>query len=491
MTPTPFQPMRHATDKENLVNNDTSPTSRYDAVVIGAGQGGSPLAIALAEAGMKTAMIERDQVGGTCINVGCTPTKTLVASARIAYTARRASEYGVHVGGVSVDMVAVRGRKQKIVESWRAGGEGRLAAAAGLDLLRGEAAFSGPHSLEVRMTSSNDRNEVRSLVAERIFINVGASPSVPELPGLESVPYLDSTTVMELDVVPEHLLIMGGGYVGVEFGQMFRRFGSEVTLIQRRSALFTREDPDVAEAVAAILREDGVELALETRPVQAATGPDGWVTVTADAPGGPKTYRGSHLLAAVGRTPDTDALNLSAAGIGTDAGGNILVNDRLETGVLGVYAMGDVKGGPAFTHISYDDYRILRTNLLEGGRASTAGRVVPYVVFMDPQLGRVGLSETEARECGLDIRVAKMPMSWVARALEVGEVRGMMKVVVDASTDLILGAAVLGMEGGEIAALLQVAMMGGITASQLRETTFAHPTLAESLNNLFKNWEER
>ncbi len=473
------------------MHSDTPQTSRYDAMVIGAGQGGSPLAIALAGAGMKTAMIERDHVGGTCINVGCTPTKTMAASAHAAHAARRAAEYGVHVGGVSVDMVAVRRRKQEIVESWRAGGEGRLAAAAGLDLLRGQAAFSGPHSLKVRMVSPNGAADIRSLVAERIFINVGARPSVPALPGLESVPYLDSTTVMELDVVPEHLLIVGGGYVGVEFGQMFRRFGSEVTLIQRRDALFSREDPDVAEAVAAILREDGVELSLEARPVQVEAGTDGQVAVTADTPGGPKTYRGSHLLVAAGRTPNTDTLNLSAAGIGTDAGGNIRVNDRLETGVFGVYAMGDAKGGPAFTHISYDDFRILRTNLLEGGKASTADRVVPYVVFIDPQLGRVGLSETEARERGFDIRVAKMPMSWVARALEVGESRGLMKVVVDASTDLILGAAVLGMEGGEIAALLQVAMMGGVTASELRETTFAHPTLAESLNNLFKNWEER
>ena len=470
---------------------DTSHSSRYDAVVIGAGQGGSPLAIALAEAGMKTAVIEREHVGGTCINVGCTPTKTMVASARAAYGARRASEYGVNVSGVSVDMAAVRRRKQEIVESWRAGGEGRLAAAAGLDLLRGEAAFSGPHSLKVRMTSSNYPNAVRSLVAERIFINVGARPSVPALPGLASVPYLDSTSVMELDVVPEHLLVLGGGYVGVEFGQMFRRFGSEVTLIQRRDALLAGEDPDVAEAVAAILRGDGVGLALETRPVQVGTDPDGQVTVTAETPLGRKTFRGSHLLVAAGRVPNTDALNLSAAGIGTDARGNILVNDRLETGVFGVYAMGDVKGGPAFTHISYDDYRILRTNLLEGGTASTRDRLVPYVVFMDPQLGRVGLTETEARERCLDIRVAKMPMSWVARALEVGESRGLMKVVVDAHTDLILGAAVLGMEGGEIAALLQVAMMGGVTASELSETVFAHPTLAESLNNLFKNWEER
>jgi pyruvate/2-oxoglutarate dehydrogenase complex dihydrolipoamide dehydrogenase (E3) component len=388
-------------------------------------------------------------------------------------------------------MRVVRRRKQEIVDSWRAGGENKLAAAPGLDLVRGEAVFSGPHSLEVRMTSPSDGpGAIRSLIAEHIFINTGARPAVPALPGLESVPFLDSTSVMELDVVPEHLLVLGGGYVGVEFGQMFRRFGSDVTIVQRGNALLAREDADVAEAVAAILREDGLELVLEARPVQVETGSDGRFVLTVDTPGGRRAIRGSHLLVAAGRTPNTDRLNLAAAGIEIDAHGNIVVNERLETGVPGVYALGDVKGGPAFTHISYDDFRILRTNLLEGGSASTAGRVVPYVVFMDPQLGRVGMSESEARERGLQIRVAKMPMDWIARALEVGESRGLMKVVVDASTDLILGCAVLGMEGGEIAALLQIAMMGKLRAAELHEAVFAHPTLAESLNNLFGSWVE-
>lgn len=463
-------------------------TSQYDAIVIGSGQGGNPLAIALAKAGRRTAVVERAHVGGTCINVGCTPTKTMVASARAAYMARRASDFGVDAGAVSVDMSAVRRRKQEIVESWRAAGENRLAAAPGLDLLRGEAEFSGPHSLEVRMTSSYGPDVIRSLTAERIFINTGARPAVPVLSGLERVPFLDSTTVMELDIVPEHLLVLGGGYVGVEFGQMFRRFGSEVTIVQRRSALLAREDTDVADAVAAILRDDGVNLAMEARPAHVETGSDGWVTLTVDTPEGRSTIKGSHLLVAAGRTPNTERLNLAAAGIESDAQGNIVVNERLETRVPGVYALGDVKGGPAFTHISYDDFRILRTNLLEGGNASTVGRVVPYVVFMDPQLGRVGLTEAEARKRGLQIRVAKMPMEWIARALEVGESRGLMKVVVDASTDRILGCAVLGIEGGEIAALLQIGMMGNVTAAELREAVFAHPTLAESLNTLFGSW---
>ena len=465
-------------------------TSHYDAVVIGAGQGGKPLAIALAKAGRKTALVEREHVGGTCINVGCTPTKTMVASARVAYMARRASDFGVDVGPVSVNMPAVRRRKREMVESWRAGAESRLAAVPGLDLVRGEAAFSGPRSLEVQMTSIDGPGDVRSLTAEYIFINAGARPAVPALPGLDGVPFLDSTSVMELDIVPEHLLVLGGGYVGVEFGQMFRRFGSEVTIIQRGHALLAREDADVAEAVAAILRDDGLSLALGTRPVQVETGSDGWVTLTVDTSSGRSTVRGSHLLVATGRAPNTDRLNLEAAGIETDAHGYIVVDERLATGAPGVYALGDVKGGPAFTHISYDDFRILRTNLLESGSASTADRVVPYVVYMDPQLGRVGLTESEARERGLQIRVAKMPMDWVARALEVGESRGLMKVVVDASTDRILGCAVLGIEGGEIAALIQIAMMGNVPAAELREAVFAHPTLAESLNNLFGSWVE-
>ncbi len=464
--------------------------ARYDAVVIGSGQGGNPLAVALAKAGWKTAMVEREHVGGTCINVGCTPTKTMVASARVAYTARRAADFGVETGRVGVDMPAVLRRKNEIVASWRKSGEERLAAAPGLDLLRGEASFSGPHAVEVRMNVSDVLGVTRSLEAERIFINVGARPTVPALPGLNTVPYLDSTTVMELDAVPAHLVVLGGGYVGVEFGQMFRRFGSEVTIVQRGSALLAREDPDVSEAVADVLREDGLRLVFEAQATQAEVDSDGWVTLTVDCPEGRQTIRGSHLLVAVGRTLNTDSLNLAAAGIKTDARGAIIVNERLETGVPGVYALGDANGGPAFTHVSYDDFRILRTNLLEGGSASIENRLVPYVVYLDPQLGRVGLSETEARERGIKIRVAKMPMDWVARALEVDESRGLMKAVVDAATDKILGCAVLGIEGGEIASLVQVAMQGGITAAELRETMFAHPTLAESMNNLFGSWEE-
>jgi pyruvate/2-oxoglutarate dehydrogenase complex dihydrolipoamide dehydrogenase (E3) component len=295
---------------------------------------------------------------------------------------------------------------------------------------------------------------------------------------------------MELDEVPKHLLVLGGSYVGLEFAQMFRRFGSAVTVVQRGRRLMSREDTDVAEAVAQIMREDGIEVLLETQTRRAERGDDGEIRLTLSGPEGERTLEGSHLLVAAGRPPNTDKLNLEAAGVQTDRRGQIKVNERLETNVEGVYALGDVKGGPAFTHISYDDFRIIRTNLLQGGDATITDRKVPYTVFIDPQLGRAGLSEQEARERGLNIRVAKMPMSYVARAIEVDETRGFMKAVVDADTDQVLGCAILGVEGGEIAAMLQIAMMGEVPYTTLRDTVFSHPTLSESLNTLFAAIDE-
>jgi pyruvate/2-oxoglutarate dehydrogenase complex dihydrolipoamide dehydrogenase (E3) component len=454
---------------------------QYDAIIIGAGQAGVPLSTAMAKAGWKTAIIERVHVGGTCINEGCTPTKTMVASARVAYLARRAADYGVHTGPVSVDMPVVRKRKRDIVDSFRNGNQRRIERTEGVDLLMGETRFIEPKVVEVRLNNG----EIRTLTAKSIFINAGDRPSKPAIEGLDSVPTLDSTSIMELDVVPEHLLILGGGYVGLEFGQMFRRFGSEVTVVQRGAHLLSREDDDVADEVAKILREDGIEVLLETSPLRAGQALDGSIQLTVRTPGGERTLSGSHLLVAAGRVPNSDWLNLEAAGLQTDKRGNIQVNERLETNVAGIYALGDVKGGPAFTHISYDDFRIIRSNLLEHGNASIHDRLVPYTVFIDPQLGRIGLSESEARSTGRAIRVAKMPMNYVARALEVDESRGFMKAVVDAESGQILGCAVLGIEGGEIMAMLEVAMMGKLPYTVLRDAVFAHPTLAESLNNLF------
>ena len=462
-----------------------TPTTHYDAIVIGAGQAGGPLSTTLARAGWKTALIERVHVGGTCINEGCTPTKTMVASARVAYLTRRGADYGVQTGPVSVDMKKVRQRKRDIVDSFRNGSQRRIEQTEGVDLLIGEAAFTDPKTLEVRLNNG----EARQLTANTILINAGARPAKPSMTGIENVATLDSTSIMELDEVPEHLLVVGGGYIGLEFGQMFRRFGSQITVIQRGANLLAREDSDVAEEVASIMREDGIEVLLETKPVHVEQSSTGTISLTVQTKTGECTLTGSHLLMAAGRVPNTDWLNLEVAGIQTDKRGFIQANERLETNVPGIYALGDIKGGPAFTHISYDDFRIIRTNLLEKGNASIQERLVPYTVFIDPQLGRVGLSETDARAQGRNIQVAKMPMNYVARALEMDEPRGFMKAVVDADTGQILGAAVLGIEGGEIMAILEVAMIGKVPYTVLRDGVFAHPTLAESLNNLFSTLE--
>jgi pyruvate/2-oxoglutarate dehydrogenase complex dihydrolipoamide dehydrogenase (E3) component len=452
----------------------------YDAVVIGAGQGGMPLARALAGAGRKTAIIEREHVGGTCINEGCTPTKTMVASAKVAYVDRRSADYGVHNGPVAVEMPEVRRRKQAVVDDFRNSNERRIEATEGLDLIDGEARFTGPRTLAVQ---TNDGEELE-IGADDIFINVGARPANPPIEGLDDVPALNSTSIMELDELPKHLLVLGGSYVGLEFAQMFRRFGSEVTVVQRSGQLMGREDADIAEAVAGIMREDGIKVLLDTQTLRAAQD-DGKILLTVNTPEGQRTLEGSHLLVAAGRPPNTETLDLDAAGIEKDRRGFIKTNDRLETGVEGVYAIGDVKGGPAFTHISYDDFRIISTNLLEGGSATIADRPVPYTMFIDPQLGRIDLSEQEARDKGRDVLIAKIPMSYVARAIEMGETRGFMKAVINAETGRILGCAVLGVEGGEIMAMIQIAMMGDLPYTALRDAVFAHPTLAESLNTLF------
>ena len=456
----------------------------YDAIVIGTSRGGKFLPIAFAQAGQKVALIECDHLGGVCINVGCTPTKTMVASARVAYLARRGADYGVHTGSVSVDMQAVRQRKQAIVEYSRSNFKNRLSAAQEtthrLDLLRGEAHFLAPKTLEVQLTSG----ETRQITAPLILINTGARPAPLTIKGAEGVPVLNSSSIMELDTLPDHLLVIGGGYVGLEFGQMFRRFGSQVTLIERQPRLLPREDEDVCEAIAELFRQDGITVLTGTTPEQVEQR-DGHLRLTVCTPEGEQQLIGSHLLAAVGRIPNTEALTLEAAGIHQDKRGYIQVNERLETNVPGIYALGDVKGGPAFTHVTYDDFRILRTNLLEQGCASTQDRLVPYTIFIDPELGRVGLSEKEARAQGRQFRVAKLPMTQVARAIETGETRGFMKVIVDAETQQILGCAMLCLEGGELMTIIQTAMMGKLPYTALQEGIFTHPTLAEGLNALF------
>lgn len=456
-------------------------TQHYDAIIIGTGQAGKPLASALAEAGHKTAIIEREHVGGGCVNVGCTPTKTMVASARTAYVARRASDYGVENGSTDVDMETVRQRKRDIVELFRSGVEKSLEETEGVDLIMGEASFVEPKTIQVNLEDGGDLK----LTTDRIFINTGARPSMPPVEGLDEVPTLNSTTIMELDEVPEHLLILGGGYIGLEFGQMFRRFGSDVTIVQRRDQLLPREDEDVAQELADILREDGIEVFLSTEAQSATQTEDGSIQLNVETPDGEQTLEGSHLLVAAGRTPNTDSLDLEAAGIEVDERGFVPVNDKLETDVEGVWALGDVKGGPAFTHVAHDDFRIVEANLLGDGDESVEGRILSYTVYTDPQLGRVGLSAKDAREAGYEVKVAKMPMKYVARAMELDETRGFMKVVIEKNSDRILGCAILGIEGGELMSMIHIAMLGDMPFTTLRDAPFAHPTLAESFNNLF------
>jgi pyruvate/2-oxoglutarate dehydrogenase complex dihydrolipoamide dehydrogenase (E3) component len=405
----------------------------------------------------------------------------MAASARVAYLARRASDYGVETGRVKVNLAQVRERKQKIVERFRNGAEQVLEASANLDVIRGEASFIDARTVKVQGAS----NETLRLSSEKIFINTGAKPVMPPIGGLNRVPSLDSTSIMELEALPKHLLIMGGGYIAIEFGQMFRRYGSQVTIIERGEQLLAREDSDVAEEVYKILREDGIDVRLKARASRVETNEQAEIELTVSGDGGEVTVKGSHLLIATGRRPNVDHLNLGAAGVEVDEKGYVKVNDRLETNVPGIYAIGDIKPGPAFTHISYDDFRIIQANLFQNGNAAIEGRPVPYTIFMDPQLGRVGLTEKEARAQGRSIRVAKLSMANVARGIEFGETRGFMKAIVDAETNQILGCAILGMEGGEVMTVLQIAMMGKLPYTVIRDGVFAHPTLAESLNNLF------
>jgi pyruvate/2-oxoglutarate dehydrogenase complex dihydrolipoamide dehydrogenase (E3) component len=461
-----------------------TPSDQFQAIVIGSGQGGNPLCIALAQAGFRTALVERQFVGGTCINYGCSPTKTMVASARVAYLARRGVDYGVRTGDVRVDMARVRERKRGVVETFRNSRLGSFKNLSNFELIFGDAAFTGPKTLHVRLRDGG----VRELSGEKIFIDAGTRPAVPAIDGLKDAPFLDSTSIMELGTLPEHLIVLGGGYVGLEFGQMFRRFGSRVTIVQAGPQLLKGEDVDVAGAVAQILQQDGVTVLLNAKATS-VTKSGAQIHVTVRVGEESHVVDGSDLLVATGRTPNTDTLNLAAAGVATNKRGFIPVNAKLETNVPGIYAMGDINGGPAFTHISYDDFRILRTNLIEKGNASTEGRLVPYALYIDPQLGRIGLTEEQARAQNKKVRVARMPMTSVARATETSETRGFMKAIVDADNGQILGAAVLGAEGGEIMSMLELAMMGKLSYSALHDAIFAHPTFAESLNNLFLHFD--
>jgi dihydrolipoamide dehydrogenase len=450
--------------------------TRYDAIVIGSGQAGNPLSQKLADHGWTVALIEKEHLGGTCVNTGCTPTKTMVASAQVAHYARHAANWGVHTGAVTVDLAEVVARKELIVNQWRSGIEKKTAARKNLHLYRGAARFVGPHKIRV------NQDEIES---ERIFINTGTRPTIPQIAGLDRIDYLTNASIMELRELPAHLLVIGGGYIGLEFGQMFRRFGSDVTIVHRDDHILPREDADVTEELQKAMEKEGIRFVLGARPTNVDK-QDGQIVLKAETPRGSETVRGSHLLVATGRRPNTDDLGLEATGVQLTPQGFVKVNGRLETTVPGIWALGDVKGGPAFTHISYNDFQIVYANLIEKMNLTTDGRLVPYAVFTDPQIGRVGLTEKEARAAGHKLKIGKIPAAWVARAIERDETAGLMKVVVDADTDKILGAAILSAEGGELVQILGFVMLAGASYKLLKGAVYIHPTLAEGFWTLME-----
>jgi pyruvate/2-oxoglutarate dehydrogenase complex dihydrolipoamide dehydrogenase (E3) component len=451
-------------------------TTAYDAIMIGSGQAGPFLAVRLAQAGRKVLLIEREHLGGTCVNDGCIPTKTLVASARAAHMVARAADYGVVLdGGFRVDMRAVKARKDRVVAQSVDGLTSWLRGTAGLTVLSGHARFTGPHTVEVGGQICE---------APQIFINVGGRPTLPNWPGLDSVPVLTNTSMMALDVLPSHLLVVGGSYIGLEFAQMYRRFGARVTVLEYGDRLIAREDTEVSAEVQAILEREGVQCLLGVRDAQVS--PDGAAGMRVTCTAGAKTHAlvGSHLLAAVGRRPNTDDLGLDRAGIATDARGFITVDDELRTNVPGVWALGDVNGRGAFTHTSYNDHEIVAANLLDGDSRRVSDRITAYALFTDPPLGRVGLTEAEVRASGRPALVGVMPMTRVGRAKERGETQGFMKVLVDAQTERILGAALLCIEGDEIVHSLLDAMAGGLSYKVIQRAVHIHPTVSELIPTL-------
>jgi probable pyridine nucleotide-disulfide oxidoreductase len=456
----------------------------YQVIVLGGGKGGKTLAIELGQKGVKTALIERsaEMIGGSCINVACIPTKTLITSARAAQAARHAGDFGVRTGEVTVDWPAVRRRAEGVVSAIRGMNHKNFKSAGSLDFILGNGRFVGPRMIEV----GEANGVVRQLTAEKIFINTGTRPAQPNIPGLDEVGALNSESIQRLDELPEHLVVLGGSYVGLEFAQMFRYFGSKVTVLERAPQLLKKEDADVVEALGGVLREEGIEIQLNCSVERVEKEGEG-IAVVLTKNGKPTRVSGSRLLVALGRTPNTEELNLAAAGVETDKRGFIKVNERLETTASDIWALGDVNGGPQFTHASLDDYRIVKANVFDEGQRTTADRLVPFTLFTEPELARIGLTETEARQQGLDIRVAKLPVAAIPRAKTMSETRGLIKAVVDAKTDRILGCAILSVEAGEMLGAVQMAMIAGLPFTALRDAVLSHPTMVEGFNNLFAN----
>lgn len=451
-------------------------TGRFDAIVIGAGQAGPPLAGRLTAAGMTVAIVERKLFGGTCVNTGCMPTKTLVASAYAAHLAHRAGDYGVVLDAPPrIDMARVKARADRVAANARSGVETWLRGMQGCTVLQGHARFEGPDTIRVG-------DEM--LTAPRVFINVGGRAVVPDLPGIDRISYLTNTSILMLDRVPRHLVIIGGSYIGLEFAQMYRRFGAAVTVVEQASRLIGREDEDISHAIAEILEGEGIALRTGAQCIRVAPHAEGVAVGVACASGAPEIV-GSHLLLAVGRRPNTDDLGLDKAGVVTDPRGYIRVDDGLGTTAAGIWALGECNGRGAFTHTAYNDFEIVAANLLDGGQRRVSARVPAYALYIDPPLGRVGMTETEARAAGRKLLVGVRPMSRVGRAIEKDETKGFMKAVVDAESERILGAAILGTGGDEaIHGILDI-MNAGLPYTALRRAMPIHPTVSELIPTLF------
>ncbi len=452
---------------------------RYEVLVLGSGAGGKLLSWHMAKAGRRTAVVERKWIGGSCPNVNCLPTKNEVWSAKVADLLHHAAKFGAVTGSMAVDMRRVRERKREMVEGLIAL-HLELYKASGAELIMGAGRFVAPKTIEVALNDGG----TRVLTGDRVFLNLGTRATIPPIPGLADARPLTNIELLEFDGLPVHLVVLGGGYVGLEMAQAFRRFGSRVTVVEHGQQLLGREDPDVAEEILRILRAEEIAVLLGA-DVVAVEGRSGeGVTLRIRAAVGEQTIAGSDVLVATGRTPNTSGIGLDVTGVELDAHGYIRVNDRLETTAADVWAIGECAGSPQFTHVSEDDFRVIRDNLA-GGKHSTQGRLIPYVLFTDPPLARVGLSEAEARQRGIAVRIATLPMKAVLRTRTIGETAGFMKVLIEAAGDRILGFAMIGPEAGEVMAVVQTAILGGLPYTVLRDAILAHPTMAEGLNGLF------